>query len=91
MIGHLVDLALLVLVLEGVFLARTAASRGQLRAWFGTLLAGAALLLAMRLIVAGAGWPWVAACMTLALAGHAVDLGTRLTGGRSRATTGSPS
>lgn len=84
MIGHLIDLALLVLLLEAVFTRRAAAAAGQLRAWLGTLGAGAALLLAMRLITLGAAWPWVAACLTLALAGHLVDLVSRLSVGRRR-------
>ena len=82
MIVHLVDLALLVLLLEAVFLVRAAGDRDRWLAWLATLGAGAALLLAVRLVAVGSSWPWVTGCMTLALIGHGIDLRVRLNGRR---------
>ena len=45
-----------------------------------TLLAGAMLLLGMRLALAGAGWGWVSACLLAGLAGHLGDLRQRWRG-----------
>ncbi len=42
------------------------------------LLAGLFLLLALRAALTGAGWPWIATFLVLALAAHAADLGQRL-------------
>ena len=41
------------------------------------LMAGGALLLALRLAVAGNAWPAVAAALTLALLAHLLDLRRR--------------
>lgn len=44
-----------------------------------TLAAGAMLLLAMRLALAGAWWGWVSLSLLAALAGHVADLRQRWT------------
>ncbi|GAC1340627.1 MAG: hypothetical protein NVSMB18_11060 [Acetobacteraceae bacterium] len=45
-----------------------------------TLLAGAMLLLAMRLALGGAWWGWVSVCLLAGLAGHLGDLRQRWRG-----------
>ena len=41
------------------------------------LLAGACLLLALRLSLGGAAWPWLALCLLAALLCHLADLRAR--------------
>lgn len=74
---HLADLILAVLALEAVVLAvrhgRT--GRGPSLAEAGPfLLSGACLVLALRAVLAGASWPWVAGGLTSALVAHLWDL-----------------
>lgn len=47
------------------------------RAWAANLLAGLALLLAVRLVLAQAAWFWVAACLAAAGLAHLADLRAR--------------
>ena len=79
--GRIADIAL-VLMMAGtvtVWLYRRSASRpipfADL-AW--NALAGAGLLLALRVALTGAGWPWVAGFLTLSLIGYVGDLRRRL-------------
>lgn len=68
----LVDAALLLTGLEAGWLA----SRGR-RDLLTTLAAGAALMLAVRLALAGAGPAWLALCLLASLAAHVFDLRRR--------------
>lgn len=78
--GRVVDLALGALVLEGLVLALHFRRTGRGIAWrrlWPNLLAGAALLLALRAALTGAPWWWVAAAMVVALAANLLDLRQR--------------
>ena len=50
------------------------------------ILAGAALLLAVRLGLVGAAWQWIAVALFAALIAHAWDLGKRLSRSANRPT-----
>ncbi len=75
-----VDLIVALMVLEAIGLA-------AYRAWTGrgppidqllpTLLAGMCLFLALRAVLAGLAWPWVAVCLGAALIAHLADLAQR--------------
>ncbi len=70
--GRIVDAVLALTVLEGLLLLWR--GRADLMA---TLLAGLALLAALRLALAGAAWPWLALALLAALAAHLADLARR--------------
>jgi hypothetical protein len=78
--GHLVDLVLIVVVLEAAFLivlwrqARRGIAPADL---LPNLCAGALLLLALRLTLAGAGWGPASLCLALAGAANVIDLRRR--------------
>jgi hypothetical protein len=81
--GHLVDLILVLTAIEAAGLVLYWRSRGRGIApldLLPNLLAGAFLLLALRLALGGAGWELC--CGSLAAAGlaHIVDLGRRWRG-----------
>lgn len=71
--GRILDMILALTVLEA----------GALLVWrrrtdlLGTLLAGVALLTAVRLAQAGAAWPWLALALLAALLAHLGDLAAR--------------
>jgi hypothetical protein len=70
--GRIVDAILVLVVLEtGVLLL---CRRTDLLA---TLLAGLALMAAVRLAIAGADWRWLALALLAALVAHAFDLARR--------------
>lgn len=74
------DMALLLLGAEALWLAWRARRGGPglaARDWVWTLLAGGALLVAMRAAVAGVSLPAVAACLAVGGLCHAVDLRVR--------------
>jgi hypothetical protein len=78
--GRLVDLVLALMVLEGVLLAayRRRTGRGIAPAdLLANLLAGGALLLALRAALTGAGWTSIALWLALALLAHVADLARR--------------
>jgi hypothetical protein len=78
--GRIVDLILLLVALEIVVLGYMRARRGsglEWRAQLPNLLAGAALLLALRAAITGAAWPWIAAWLAAAGLAHLADLRTR--------------
>lgn len=78
--GHVVDLILVLMVLEGVVLIRWARRNGRSElaaGLLGNMLAGAGLLLALRGALAGAWWGWIALCLALALLAHVADLSQR--------------
>jgi hypothetical protein len=70
--GRIVDAILLLTAAEAVVLLRR--GRTDLLA---TLLAGVALLAALRLALAGAAWPWLALALLASLAAHLADLARR--------------
>ena len=78
--GRIVDLILVLVALEAVVLGYMRARRGngiEWRALLPNLLAGAALLLALRAAITGAAWPWIAAWLAAAGLAHLADLRTR--------------
>jgi hypothetical protein len=81
--GQIVDLALALLGLEAILLLVWKGLGGRppspLRV-LPTLAAGACLLLALRASLTGAGWPLVAAWLTLGLISHLADLWLRRPG-----------
>ena len=76
----IVDAALVVAVLEAVALVAYNASTGRGPAWRGliaNLAAGLCLMAGVRVAVAGAPWPWIAACLAGAGIAHVLDLRRR--------------
>ncbi len=76
----IVDAILVFTATEFIALAtyRRLSGRGlRIRQFAANLLAGASLMLAVRGALAGAGWPWLAACFAIAGLAHAVDLWLR--------------
>jgi hypothetical protein len=72
---HLIDLILLFTVLEGVIIARWRKVHARIVATM--LLPGLCLLLALRMAMAGAAWPWVPVALTGALLSHFYDMRER--------------
>jgi hypothetical protein len=78
--GHVVDLILLVVVLEALLIGGLWQRRGRGVApsrLLPNLLAGVALLLALRAALTGAPWPWIAGALAAAGVAHLVDLAGR--------------
>ncbi len=78
--GRIVDLILVLVFGEAVALALYRRWRGSgpaLATLVPNLLAGAALLGALRLALASAEWHWIAAVLAGALLAHAADLAVR--------------
>ena len=71
--GHVVDLILLVIAAEAVWLA--VRRRTSLIA---ALIPGVLILLALRAALTGAAWPWIAMWLTLSLPAHLWDMRRRL-------------
>ena len=83
--GRIVDLVLLMVALEVACLPWLLNRLGSaLKAWtlVPNIAAGAALLLALRLSLTDAPWPWIGAAMFSALLAHLYDLQRRLSPGR---------
>jgi hypothetical protein len=78
--GHVADLAVALALAEWAWLAihhrRTGygLSGADLA---GNVMAGVALLLALRCALTGGWWIWIAACLAAALAAHVADLRRR--------------
>lgn len=75
----------MLVVLELVVLRHMKARRGGGFAWHAllpNLLAGAALLLALRAAITGAAWPWIAVWLAASGLAHVADLRARW-GGRN--------
>lgn len=79
--GEFFNWVLLGIVIEAIVLS----------AWLGTvaagrllpnLVAGAALMFAVKLAMTDAQWQWLAATLTTALLAHGLDLATRLSANR---------
>jgi hypothetical protein len=78
--GRIIDVILVLVVIEMFVLSSWHRRTGRgpaLRALVPNLLAGAALLLAVRLALADAWWGWLAACLSAALVMHIADLAMR--------------
>jgi hypothetical protein len=81
--GRIVDLILGLMAIEGlIFLAWwRLTGRGLAPGALTTNLAsGACLLMALRGALTGAGWGWIALCLTAALLAHFADLRRRWVG-----------
>lgn len=77
--GHAADIILLVLAVEAVWLL----VRGWRPLAVLTLLSPAALMiLALRLALVGADWPWIALALALSFPLHLADLVMRRAGRR---------
>lgn len=76
--GRLIDIILLLVALE-ILLLRSLRSRGAppVLALLPNLLAGASLLLALRLALGQASWVWLALALTTSLVAHLMDLRQR--------------
>jgi hypothetical protein len=81
--GRIVDLILLLVVIEVVVLGVLRDRGGRGIGWrelLPNLLAGAALLLALRSAITGATWPWIATWLAAAGLAHVADLRIRWQG-----------
>ena len=84
--GGLLDLVLLLIGVEmvGLWLIRGRVTRfPTLTHLLPNILAGAALILALRLSLTGASWVWIPALLTLSLIAHLSDLWLRVQNTRS--------
>lgn len=76
--GRIVDLILLLVALEALWLAWWLRRRGGVLRLLPNLVAGACLLLALRAGLTGAGGAWLGAALLCAFAAHLADLAIRL-------------
>ncbi len=79
--GGLLDLVLLLIGLEivGLWLIRKRLKKlPSLTNLLPNILAGAALILALRLSLTGASWVWIPTLLTLSLIAHLSDLWLRV-------------
>jgi hypothetical protein len=76
--GRLVDFILLLVAIEAAVLLVIQRRTGRGGDLVVNLLAGAALLLALRAALAGAAWQWIALWLAVSLPPHLVDLWRRL-------------
>jgi uncharacterized membrane protein len=70
--GHAVDLVIAVMAIEALVLI-FGKKRGT-RTVVLTILPGAAMMLALRAALTGAGWQWVAIWLTVSLPLHLADM-----------------
>lgn len=85
--GGLLDLVLVVIGIEivGLWLIRKRLKKlPSLTNLLPNILAGAALILALRLSLTGASWVWIPALLTLSLIAHLSDLWLRVQSTQSR-------
>jgi hypothetical protein len=85
--GGLLDLVLGVIGIEivGLWLIRKRLKKlPSLTNLLPNILAGAALILALRLSLTGASWVWIPALLTLSLIAHLSDLWLRVQSTQSR-------
>jgi hypothetical protein len=78
--GRAIDLILAMVLVEALALLAYRRITGRGIAGpdlIANLLAGACLMLALRAALAGAGWQWIAVCMSAALLAHLADLWRR--------------
>ncbi len=82
--GHVANLILVVMAIEGLALtmfAKKSKHRMRPSRIIVSLGAGAALVLALRAALTGAGWHWMALALSAAFVVHLVDLYWRWTDG----------
>ena len=82
--GRIIDVILLLVVLEIAalpWILRRLGSRLTLYRLLPNILAGAALMLALRMGLTGAHWTWIAATLIAALMAHLADFWLRLRAG----------
>jgi hypothetical protein len=73
--GHAVDVVLLMTAAEAVVMSWLwRRHRPAIAAFLRTLVAGAFLLLALRVALTGGAWPWIAAALMGSGVAHAADL-----------------
>lgn len=75
--GRIIDLVLVLILLEVAalpWLLRQLGSPVTLKNLLPNILAGAALMLALRFSLTGFDWPWIAGAMLGALLAHLYDL-----------------
>ncbi len=83
--GRVIDLVLALVALEVLvlfWLLPRLASPLRLTALLPNILAGVALMLALRASLVGAPWHWIALALLAALAAHLTDLGLRIAAGK---------
>lgn len=81
--GRIVDVILALTAAEAAALVayRRATGRGvAARDFLLNLVSGACLMLALRLALGGAAWPWIGACLFASLLAHLADLRGRWRG-----------
>ncbi len=77
---HLVDAVLAITILEGLALAawhRHTGSGVAPRDYVLNLVSGLCLMVTLRMVLAGADWPWIAIGMSAAGVAHATDMWCR--------------
>ncbi len=84
--GRIIDAILVLVALEALALVAFARRTGRVApaAILANLLAGASLMLALRLALAGTGWPWIGLALMAALVAHLADLRQRFAVPRQR-------
>ncbi|MGL4395382.1 MAG: hypothetical protein ACRCS9_02475 [Hyphomicrobium sp.] len=78
--GRIADVILAMMVLEGLFLTflfRGASGAMRPLLIWTNLMAGAALVLALKSVLQNDDWTWTALWLALALVAHAADLAAR--------------
>ena len=77
--GLIIDAILAAMLVETVLLVWLGKRRGlSVMRWLPSLLAGTALLIVLRLVIAGAEWSLIASILVLAGVAHMYDLSRRL-------------
>ena len=78
--GHAVDLILLVIVVEFIYLYMNSGRQGRVSSLINigcALAPGACILLALRAALTGAGWVWIAGFLAIAFPFHLFDSARR--------------
>ncbi len=75
--GHMVDVAIVVLLGEVLLMYCLLRQRAALLALMPTLLSGLMLMVAWRLAQSGLSWPWVAVPLMASAVAHGSDLWLR--------------
>ena len=80
--GAIADIVIAVMAVEGLLLVllRSRIRDVRISDVAGMLAAGLFLVLALRAALTGAGWQWIAICLTAAFVAHLLDLRRQLRG-----------
>lgn len=84
--GHAADLILIVMAIEAVFLGFFLRKRGLSRlipGFWAALLAGGALVLALRTALTGGGVTIILLCMGLSFVAHLFEVGLKIVSART--------